>query len=105
MNSWRKYARFARDVSRQQNVKWIRTMGNIQGSLQKEEIPIRQDNPYSAIQLLIGHSDIIRSLVVLDETRFDLSWMSNVDIIDSFQGQMMGGSLFGIQQMARNYLN
>lgn len=44
-------------------------MGNNQGNA-KEEIPIRQDNPYSAIQLLIGHTDIIRSLIVLDDTRF-----------------------------------
>lgn len=46
-------------------------MGNNQGSEKKEEIPLRIDNPFSAIQLLTGHSDIIRTLIVLDDKRYE----------------------------------
>lgn len=64
-------------------------MGNNQGNA-KEEIPIRQDNPYSAIQLLIGHTDIIRSLIVLDDTRFASGADDGLVIIwDSTNGQKL----------------
>lgn len=51
-------------------------MGNNQGSEKKEEIPVRIDNPFSAIQLLTGHSDIIRSLIVLDDKRLKIFFLS-----------------------------